>query len=178
MDSRLRTLEREAGCGDTEAEKRLWVERLRVGKAKVVNIALSKETGRGGWGSAVSDRSVIADIYYGHLYNWDDGGKVHDFQSGPALPNNGILRSLGIVTDKRGSCGYAVDVYRDCKRGISVRACDVVHSEKYKAGVYGETFSDLWVPWERDVSIGVRMVGDQRSTFSAVTVYLEFWVLS
>lgn len=166
MDTKLRELERRAAGGDAEAEKRFLMEKLRTGN--YYPVLLQFYMGMLGRHSPVT-KGRMFDGYDHSTHLRPAGGS---FDCGPLLPVDGILRSVSASVDVDSDCQYTVETV-NIKGGWNKI---LAKSKVLGAGVKASVNRELYARIPGGVPLGVRMGGDQRSTFSAINVTLEIWI--
>lgn len=174
MDKRLRELERAVASGDADAKKRLWQERMRLGSYYPVMFTFLKE--KRGYGDSVTNGRIFDG--YNHSAYLHTAGLLLG-SCGPILPVDGILRSISVSVNRPAGCNYIIEVGSadwDAGQAALPGQGKIYSKALLKAGYAASTDRELYDDIPALTALGVRIGGDQSSTFSAICVNLEIWI--
>lgn len=174
MDSKLRELERAVVSGggeDPEARERWLREKMRSRNYYPLTFSFHK--------MVTGFRQGIAS---GREFNgYDHSSRLHFSglewrDCGPTLPVGGILRSVGVSVNYPGECDYTIEVCNVTTKGPGSDWKTIFAKSVLGAGVKASVDRKFYVEIPGAVPLGVRIGGDQSSTFSAICVTLEIWI--
>ena len=172
MDTKLRELERRAASGDPEAEKRFLMEKLRSGNYYPVLLRFYEA--RSGLAELVTCGRMFDG--YDHSARLKTPGLGETRNCGPMIPVDGILRSVSVSVNYVGMCNYTIEICDVNTLGPGFDWNKVLAKSIFSSGVKVEVNRDIYARIPGGTPLGVRIGGDQSSTFSAICVTLEIWI--